>query len=119
MAADSKRTQGIHGGGTTKYTAEQSNIVWTLITLGTMFDTPYTVADLHDATGLEGNTIRAIVRDGDGTNMILGGNANEGYRLAANEDDANEYTERLENQIRAMRVRIDRRRSYFDTASKL
>lgn len=106
--------QGIHGTGTTRYTAVERNFVIACVIAGTIHNTPVTVADIAEATGLRGNTIRKIMSDADGVDLLLGGTGN-GYIVSSIVEGGAQLTQRLESQVAAMQARIDRRKLYAAT----
>lgn len=101
-------SQGIHGTGSTKYTTFQYEWIIRLIRLCSERNVQVTVARLHKATGFSGQCIRAIMREADGTDLLLGGNGN-GYMIATNQEEANRLTQRLQHQVEEMQIRIARR----------
>ncbi len=109
--SDSSVAHGIHGTGTTTYTEAQSTLITALVrALNTRSIVP-TVGELAEATGMKGNTIRAIMSEADGNTLLLGGNG-VGYQIARAAEEGDKLTARLESQINSMQERVDRRRRY-------
>lgn len=102
--------QGIHGVGPSSYTADQkARVIDCVRDYNEQVGIAPTVAEVASATGLRGNTIRAIMSAADGVDLLLGGNGN-GYKLAANSAEVEKLTMRLESQIAKMQERVIRRR---------
>jgi hypothetical protein len=108
-------SQGTHGTGTRKYTVWQQRDVRALVAKATKKGKPITVQQISTQTKLSGNTIRAILSDGDGEIFLLGGNGARGYVFVTDhlgDDDGSRYTERLEAQILTMQARVAARKHY-------
>ncbi len=103
----SSHAQGVHGSGGRAFSAAQYQRV--VHVLQQYPDRSWKVADLTDATGVPGRTVREIVSQADGAAFVLGGDATKGYRLAVNAEDALRATLRLASQAQRMTERVRRR----------
>ncbi len=108
-------SQGIHGSGARQYTARQYAEIVRLIQ-AEAGRRSLTVKELSDRTGISGRTVREIVSNADGDAFLIGGDSNDGYRLASCRSDAERSTARMESQMVRMRERVRRRRALADLA---
>jgi hypothetical protein len=100
---------GTHGRGTTAYTPEQYKAVLTLLRVASSRGEYLTVDEVHTATGLLGNTVRAIISAADGTDILLGGTGAKGYKVAATQEEAEEYSYKLSRQLATTARRLHKR----------
>ena len=99
--------QGVHGAGWRDYTPEQyTRVVEAVRRDGAA--AAVTVAQVSEATGIPGRTVREIVSDADGVEFVLGGSGN-GYQIATSPADAERITARILSQASRMRDRARRR----------
>ncbi len=100
--------QGVHGVGSAEYTPEQYDFV---VKIFKSMPCPVTVAQLHQATGEKGLTVRQIISAADGVDILLGGSGAHGYERATTREEADRLTRRFQSQATKMWNRISRRES--------
>lgn len=101
------RAQGIHGSGSRDYSPGDEFRIRTALQASAGY---LTVAQLVFLTGCEGRTVREVLSQIDGTDLVLAG-GDEGYKIARTVEEAEPMTRRLESQARKMMERATRRRN--------
>ena len=109
MRAPLHPAHGVHGQGTRAYTPAQRSAVVAALRSHVGPDRAVKVAALAAEAGVPGRTVRQLLSDVDGQEMLLAG-GNEGVWVASLPDEAEEFTRRMESQIGAMAERVRRRR---------
>jgi hypothetical protein len=102
--------QGLHGAGSREYDSRQASHVLEAIHSSTGRGESLTVEDLVARTDVPGRTVRAILSDADGVELLLGSAA--GYFVCEFADDGDPLTRSLRSQIAAMSARVERRERY-------
>lgn len=107
---DPARAQGVHGTGSPKWSLGQFRVV-----VRFLLDAPgqHSIAEISEATGVPGRTIRAIVGRADGVHFAAEIN-NRGVGVALTADAIERGNRRLRRQIRRMEARIAGRERFRD-----
>jgi hypothetical protein len=106
MTSPASLSQGLHGTGSRDYDWRQADQV---------LDRHHRAAaspadgseDLVGETGIHGRTVRQILSDADGAQLLLGSAA--GYFVCEVADDGDSLTAALRSQIASMSARVERR----------
>lgn len=78
----------------------------------------HTTEQLSANTGVEGRTVREIISQLDGMELLLGYLDKKGYFVAETQDEAEHYTGRLASQAQRMLERVIRRRRFAERLPK-